>query len=119
MSPENILVVDDDPNILEVIRTRLGAAGYAVATAETADDALAKAAEEPFNLVITDLTNLALPFIRYANGDLAVPAQSGTCPCGRARTTPLTATTNSNFRSLARSSSSLPCAGSNITWVIP
>jgi len=55
MAPESILVVDDDPNILEVIRTRLGAAGYAVATAETADDALAKAAEEPFNLVVTDL----------------------------------------------------------------
>jgi phenylacetate-CoA ligase len=35
-------------------------------------------------VVITDLTNLAMPFIRYANGDLAVPAEPGTCPCGRA-----------------------------------
>jgi phenylacetate-CoA ligase len=35
-------------------------------------------------VVITDLTNLAMPFIRYANGDLAVPAEPGTCACGRA-----------------------------------
>ena len=35
-------------------------------------------------VVITDLTNLAMPFIRYANGDLAVPAVPGTCACGRA-----------------------------------
>ena len=35
-------------------------------------------------VVITDLTNLAMPFIRYANGDLAVPAEPGVCPCGRA-----------------------------------
>lgn len=35
-------------------------------------------------VVVTDLTNHAMPFIRYANGDLAVPAEPGTCPCGRA-----------------------------------
>ena len=35
-------------------------------------------------VVITDLTNNAMPFIRYANGDLAVPAEPGSCPCGRA-----------------------------------
>ena len=35
-------------------------------------------------VVITDLTNHAMPFIRYANGDLAVPAEPGTCPCRRA-----------------------------------
>jgi phenylacetate-CoA ligase len=36
-------------------------------------------------VVITDLTNLAMPFIRYANGDLAVPAEPGTCPCRGSR----------------------------------
>jgi phenylacetate-CoA ligase len=35
-------------------------------------------------VVITDLTNLAMPFIRYANGDMAIPAEPGACPCGRA-----------------------------------
>jgi phenylacetate-CoA ligase len=35
-------------------------------------------------VVITDLTNHAMPFIRYANGDLAVAGEPGTCPCGRA-----------------------------------
>jgi len=35
-------------------------------------------------VVVTDLTNLAMPFIRYANGDLAVAGPAGTCPCGRA-----------------------------------
>jgi phenylacetate-CoA ligase len=35
-------------------------------------------------VVITDLTNHAMPFIRYANGDLAVAGEGGDCACGRA-----------------------------------
>ena len=35
-------------------------------------------------VVVTDLTNHAMPFIRYANGDLAIPAEPGACACGRA-----------------------------------
>jgi phenylacetate-CoA ligase len=35
-------------------------------------------------VVVTDLTNLAMPFIRYANGDLAVAGKPGPCACGRA-----------------------------------
>jgi len=35
-------------------------------------------------VVVTDLTNRAMPFIRYANGDLAVAGEPGTCSCGRA-----------------------------------
>lgn len=34
------------------------------------------------NVVITDLTNFGMPFIRYANGDRAVMAE-GECACGR------------------------------------
>ncbi len=34
------------------------------------------------NVVITDLTNRGMPFIRYANGDRAVAAETP-CPCGR------------------------------------
>ena len=33
-------------------------------------------------LVVTDLTNYAMPFIRYQVGDIAVP-DSKACPCGR------------------------------------
>ena len=35
------------------------------------------------NVVITDLTNTGMPFIRYANGDRAVAPESGDCACGR------------------------------------
>ena len=34
------------------------------------------------NVVVTDLTNRGMPFVRYANGDRAVAA-TGPCPCGR------------------------------------
>ena len=33
-------------------------------------------------IVVTDLTNLYMPFLRYRTGDLAVPSDR-TCPCGR------------------------------------
>ena len=38
--------------------------------------------DETGEVVITDLDNMAMPFIRYKNGDLARWA-SGKCPCGR------------------------------------
>ncbi len=55
MDREKILVIDDDPNILEVITARLEAENYAVLTAVTAEEALAKAKDESLNLVISDL----------------------------------------------------------------
>jgi two-component system response regulator GlrR len=55
MDREKILVVDDDPNILEIIRARLEGQNYDLFTAMTAEDALATAKEESLNLVITDL----------------------------------------------------------------
>jgi phenylacetate-CoA ligase len=39
-------------------------------------------AGEEGNVAVTDLTNLGMPFVRYANGDRAV-AGWGRCPCGR------------------------------------
>ena len=38
---------------------------------------------ETGEVVITDLHNLAVPFIRYTNGDLAVARQPDRCACGR------------------------------------
>lgn len=55
MEREKILVIDDDPNILEVLRARLEAEDYAITTAITAKEALEKAKEGSFNLVITDI----------------------------------------------------------------
>jgi phenylacetate-CoA ligase len=38
---------------------------------------------ETGEVVITDLHNLAMPFIRYANGDVATVGPDRRCPCGR------------------------------------
>lgn len=50
-----ILVVDDDRNILKVIKLRLEAENYQVVTATDAEDALAKAGDEGFDLALLDL----------------------------------------------------------------
>ncbi|MGD9174350.1 MAG: response regulator, partial [Desulfobacterales bacterium] len=52
---EKILVVDDDPSILKVIRMRLEAQGYRVTTAIEAEKALALAAEYTFDAALLDL----------------------------------------------------------------
>jgi two-component system response regulator GlrR len=51
---KNILVVDDDQNILKVIKMRLEASGYTVVTAAQAETAIGKAQEEIFNLALVD-----------------------------------------------------------------
>jgi two-component system response regulator GlrR len=55
MANEKILVVDDDPNIVEVIKMRLESEGYEVSTALSAQEALNEAQNDIFNLAITDL----------------------------------------------------------------
>jgi len=50
-----ILVVDDDVDGLEVLRTRLTHAGYEVATAESAEKALARVAAFNPGLIVTDV----------------------------------------------------------------
>ncbi len=50
-----VLVVDDEPQILRALRTGLRAAGYEVATAETAAAALVAAGLQPPEAVILDL----------------------------------------------------------------
>ena len=51
----NILVVDDDPDLLRLIEIRLSAAGYAVTTAASAEQALGKMSVMRPRLVVTDL----------------------------------------------------------------
>ena len=51
----NILLVDDDRDLLKLISLRLTAAGYAVQTAESGEQALARLAVSRPQVVITDL----------------------------------------------------------------
>ena len=55
MSTERILLVDDDPQILKALRLSIGAAGYAVLTAETGEQAIDQLRHELIDAVILDL----------------------------------------------------------------
>jgi two-component system KDP operon response regulator KdpE len=50
-----VLVVDDDPSLLKVLKITLHANGYAVTTATDGQSALLAATQHPFSLVILDL----------------------------------------------------------------
>jgi DNA-binding NtrC family response regulator len=55
MSKGQILIVDDEGGQRDILRTILAAEGYRVETAGSAADALAKSAQRPFDVVLTDL----------------------------------------------------------------
>ena len=55
MSGARVLVVDDEPQILRALQMTLRGAGYTVETAETAGEALMKAAMRPPEAVILDV----------------------------------------------------------------
>ncbi|MBM4055282.1 MAG: sigma-54-dependent Fis family transcriptional regulator [Planctomycetes bacterium] len=55
MSNENILIIDDDANILEVLRMRLKALGYYVSIAKDGDEAKKALSLNNINLAIIDL----------------------------------------------------------------
>lgn len=50
-----LLIVDDDPYILESIATLLGALGYIVHTSQNAHDAMEKIKKMNFDLILTDI----------------------------------------------------------------
>ena len=52
---DRILVVDDEPDLLELVRINLRQAGYEVETAETGRDALEQLRRSPPDLVVLDL----------------------------------------------------------------
>jgi two-component system KDP operon response regulator KdpE len=66
-----VLVVDDEPQILRALQTNLRGAGYEVATAATAQEAVAAAATAPPEAVVLDLV---------------LPDRSGTEVCRELRT---------------------------------
>jgi two-component system response regulator GlrR len=51
----HVLVVDDDPDLLRLMSIRLEAAGYIVTTAFSAEEALRRIADDPPQVVVTDL----------------------------------------------------------------
>jgi len=55
MAKERILVVDDEEDILELVRFHLAREGYQLTLAETGEDALKKAKHETFDLIVLDL----------------------------------------------------------------
>jgi DNA-binding response OmpR family regulator len=52
---KKILIVDDEPNIIKVLTSRLTANGYEVVMAEDGEEGLARARDERPDLVILDL----------------------------------------------------------------
>jgi CheY-like chemotaxis protein len=54
-SRARVLVVDDEPDFLEVMQLVLESEGYDVAVAESGPRALDRARQAPFDLVITDM----------------------------------------------------------------
>jgi two-component system phosphate regulon response regulator PhoB len=55
MADNKILVVDDEEDILELVRYNLAREGYRVVCAATGEQALNKAGSEPFDLIVLDL----------------------------------------------------------------
>jgi two-component system phosphate regulon response regulator PhoB len=55
MAKEKILVVDDEEDILELVRFNLDKDGFKVVCSATGEDALVKARRESFDLIILDL----------------------------------------------------------------
>ena len=55
MSEKLILVVDDDPDLVEAVSMKLEAKGYKVATAYDGEEAMAKINEEKPALVVLDV----------------------------------------------------------------
>ena len=55
MSKERILVVDDEEDILELVRYNLAKEGYHITGALSGEDALNKAQSETFDLIVLDL----------------------------------------------------------------
>lgn len=50
-----VLLIDDDPNVLEALAITLEHGGYSIATASSGNMGLRLAEEEAFDLVITDI----------------------------------------------------------------
>ena len=66
MEPYKILVVDDEPDLREILQCNLENAGYKVETAESAEDALHKL-QPDVNLILLDVMLGGISGFRMAN----------------------------------------------------
>jgi two-component system cell cycle response regulator DivK len=79
MSPQRILVVEDNPKNLKLVRDVLQFAGYEIIEATTGEEGVRLAAENPPDLVLMDLQlpdidgTEAMQKIRAAPGTRSVP----------------------------------------------
>lgn len=82
-SRPRILVVDDEPNMCQILAVRLSRAGYEVECVHDASSALEKLTSNPFDLVLTDLMMAdmsgldLLRRIRGAHNDIPVVILTG------------------------------------------
>ena len=53
--PARILVVDDEPENVELLEVVLASGGFLVVTAASGDEALAAVAQQPFDLILLDI----------------------------------------------------------------
>jgi phenylacetate-CoA ligase len=67
-------------------------------------------------VVITDLHNLAMPFIRYANGDIATAGSSEPCACGR--TLPRLHSVQGRISEILRDAHGAPVSGIAISFLV-
>lgn len=73
-----ILLVDDDPDILEIVAYNLKAVGYQISTAENGSKALKKAIKEIPNLIILDVMMPEIDGIQACERLRAVPELKNT-----------------------------------------
>jgi DNA-binding response OmpR family regulator len=55
MNPYKVIIIDDDPNIRELLSVNISAAGYSIDLAENGKDGLAKIMRDPPHLIILDI----------------------------------------------------------------
>jgi two-component system alkaline phosphatase synthesis response regulator PhoP len=77
MAKEKILVVDDEEDILELVRFNLEKQGYGVRCALSGEKALAMAAEQPPDLIVLDLMLPGIDGLDVARRLKANPATQG------------------------------------------
>ena len=73
MAKERILVVDDEEDILELVRFHLTREGYQLTLAATGEEALKKAKRETFDLVVLDLMLPGLDGLEVLNSRIQLP----------------------------------------------
>lgn len=78
MTPIPIMVVDDDPNSLDILRTYLEAAGYRVITASDGRQALAKMEEVQPAILLLDVMMPGMDGLEVARVVKNHPVLSGT-----------------------------------------